>query len=62
VLYYNTGIQSSVAHSAHIGGTLAGFALGLFYLYDRKVKKQILEKWGHALSPDDYSDLRDKVG
>ncbi|WP_409479717.1 rhomboid family intramembrane serine protease [Pseudobdellovibrio sp. HCB154] len=62
VLYYNTGIQASVAHSAHIGGTITGFTLGLYYLYDQRVKKHILKEWGHALSREDYSDLRDKVG
>lgn len=62
VLYYNSGVQSSVAHSAHIGGTLAGFSLGLVYLFDLKAKRQILKKWGKELPPDEYSELRDRVG
>lgn len=62
VLYYTTGVQQSIAHSAHIGGTLTGFVLGIYYLYDQKIKKQILKKWGHSLTEEDYSTLRDKVG
>lgn len=61
VLYYNTGVQSSVAHSAHIGGTVTGFALGLFYLYDQKVKTQLLNNWGQHLTQEQYSELRDKI-
>lgn len=62
VLYYNTGVQSSVAHSAHIGGTIAGFVLGVVYLYDQKAKRDILAKWGKHLSHEDHNYLRDRVG
>lgn len=61
VLYVTSGVQSSVAHSAHIGGTLAGFTLGLVYLVDQKSKKYFLEKWGQVLSPNDYNEFRDKI-
>lgn len=61
VLYYNAGFQSAVAHSAHIGGTLVGFLLGLYFLWDQKVKMNILNNWGPSLSQEDYSELRDKI-
>lgn len=61
VLYYNTGVQSSVAHSAHIGGTLVGFILGIVFLVDQKSKKYFLEKWGHALPPEDYTEFRKNI-
>jgi len=61
VLYYNTGVQSSVAHSAHIGGTLVGCCLGALYLVDQRAKKNILAKWGHHLSHEEFVSLRDKI-
>ena len=61
VLYYNTGVQSSVAHSAHIGGTLVGCCLGVLYLVDQRAKKNILAKWGHHLSHEEFVSLRDKI-
>lgn len=61
VLYYNTGVQSSVAHSAHIGGTLVGCCLGVLYLLDQRAKKNILAKWGHHLSHEEFVSLRDKI-
>jgi len=61
ILYYNNGIQSSVAHSAHIGGSIAGCLLGFLYLLDQKAKKNILRKWGHHLDYKEYLTLRDKV-
>jgi len=61
ILSYEFGLQSSVAHSAHIGGTLVGFVLGVLYLFDQRFKKNILTKWGHHLSLAQYSELRDRV-
>ncbi|AZZ36234.1 hypothetical protein CIK05_05315 [Bdellovibrio sp. qaytius] len=61
VLYSNSGVQSSVAHSAHIGGTLVGFAMGLIFIGEQKSKLYFLKKWGHALPPSDFSEFRDKI-
>ncbi|MFN3455689.1 MAG: rhomboid family intramembrane serine protease [Pseudobdellovibrio sp.] len=61
VLYNNDGVQASVAHSAHIGGTILGFLAGIAYLYDRKFKTHILNQWGKNLSREDYAHLRDLI-
>jgi membrane associated rhomboid family serine protease len=41
VLYYSAGVHQSVAHSAHIGGALSGFVLGLLFLADEKMELKI---------------------
>lgn len=61
VLYSNSGVQSAVAHSAHIGGTFVGFSLGALYLYDQKLKTHILKHWSKELSEEQYNEMRDKV-
>jgi membrane associated rhomboid family serine protease len=54
------GVQSAVAHSAHVGGALVGLALGFFYLFDRWFKNYLIEKWGPALGPNELRKLRDE--
>lgn len=55
----NDGVQSSVAHSAHVGGAFVGVFLGFFYLFDRWFKTYLIEKWGPALGPQELRKLRD---
>lgn len=38
VLYHSAGVHHSIAHSAHIGGALSGFVLGLLFLADEKME------------------------
>ena len=53
------GVQASVAHSAHVGGAIVGVFLGFFFLFDRKFKNYLINKWGPALGPQELRKLRD---
>lgn len=55
----NDGVQSSVAHSAHVGGALVGIFLGFFYQFDRWFKNYLVNKWGPVLGPRELQKLRD---
>ena len=65
VLVSQSGVQSAIAHSAHIGGTIVGCVLGLFYIFDQKIKKWIIQEWllknQNELTLQEYQELRDKV-
>lgn len=52
------GLQSIVAHSAHVGGALTGLVIGFFYLSDRKLKNFLIRKWGKGLTSKELETLR----
>lgn len=58
VLQHQSGVQSAVAHSAHIGGALSGVFMGMYYLMERKLKSSLLESWRGYISLDEYKRLR----
>lgn len=45
VLWDPTGLTSSVALSAHVGGALVGFVLGLTYLFEQKLTQFLIKTW-----------------
>lgn len=56
MIWEPAGVSSSVAHSAHVGGTITGFVLGLYYLSQRLVRS---ESTAHRVFSDD--DRLDKL-
>lgn len=44
-LWEPTGVSSSVAVSAHIGGALVGFVMGFSYLFERKLTQYLIKVW-----------------
>lgn len=58
ILYHSSGVEMSVAHSAHVGGTLVGLALGAIYLLDQAAKKFLLQKWSNTLGDKEILTLR----
>jgi len=52
--------SSTVAYSAHVGGSLAGLFLGLFFVMDQKVRHHILKEWGSTLNQKEIDTLRQK--
>lgn len=44
-LWEPSGLTSSVAVSAHIGGALVGFVMGFSYLFEQKLTRQLMKIW-----------------
>ncbi len=58
VLQHQSGVQSAVAHSAHIGGALSGLFMGIYYLVEKNLKISLLESWRGYISLAEYKRLR----
>ena len=58
VLQHQSGVQSAVAHSAHIGGAFSGLLMGVYYLFEKNLKTSLLENWRQHISLEDYKRLR----